>query len=40
MPRIILTPQPTPDGRIVLRAEALSTRERLRRLIARLGLRR
>jgi hypothetical protein len=35
MARIILLPTPTPDGRrIVLRAEVLTPRERLRRLAA------
>lgn len=37
MSRIILLPTPTPDGRrIVLRAEVLTPRERLRRLVAEL----
>jgi hypothetical protein len=34
MSRIILLPTPTPDGRrIVLRAQVLTPRERLRRLL-------
>jgi hypothetical protein len=32
MNRIVLKPQPTGDGRIVLRAEVESLRERIRRL--------
>jgi hypothetical protein len=34
MPRIVLRPIPTSDGRIVLRAEVVTLRERLRRLAA------
>jgi hypothetical protein len=41
MPRIVLKPQVTADGRrIVLRAEAETTRERLRRLVEALWPRR
>jgi hypothetical protein len=37
MPRIVLIPAPTADGRtIIFRAAVLSRREQLRRLIARL----
>ena len=40
MSRIILLPTPTPDGRrIVLRAQMLTPRERLRRLAAALARR-
>lgn len=35
MSRIVLTPTPTGDGRVVLRAEVLTTAERLRRALAR-----
>jgi hypothetical protein len=36
VPRIILIPAPTGDGRIVLRAVTETPRERLRRLLERL----
>ena len=36
MPRIVLEPLPTGDGRIVLRGRPETLRERLRRLIAAL----
>ncbi len=40
MPRIVLIPSPTSDGRrIVLRAVAVRRGDGLRRLAARLGLR-
>jgi hypothetical protein len=39
MPRIVLLPTPTPDGRIVLRAEVRTPRDRLRRLLAALARR-
>jgi hypothetical protein len=39
MSRIVLLPTPTPDGRIVLRAEILTPRERLRRLAAAIARR-
>lgn len=40
MSRIILLPTPTPDGRrIVLRAEVVPPRERLRRLLAAIARR-
>jgi hypothetical protein len=36
MPRILLIPAPTADGRhVILRAVVLSRREQLRRLVAR-----
>jgi hypothetical protein len=40
MIRIVLRPQPTSDGRIVLRAEAETLRDRARRLAAALRPRR
>ena len=36
MPRIVLLPTPTSDGRIILRAEVRTPRDRLRRLMAAL----
>jgi hypothetical protein len=40
MAHIVLLPTPTPDGRrIVLRAEVLTVRERLRRLVAAIARR-
>jgi hypothetical protein len=33
MPRIVLEPQVTPDGTIVLRAHAETVRERVRRVV-------
>jgi hypothetical protein len=39
MPRIVLLPTPTPDGRIIFRAEIRPPRERLRRLVAAIARR-
>jgi hypothetical protein len=39
MSRIVLLPTPTPDGRIILRAEVRTPRDRLRRLAAAIARR-